>query len=118
MRKFNVTVNGISYEVNVEEVGQSSENTQNNEERKNVAEAKPVKKTTSAEGTKVTSPMPGNVFKLIKKDGDTVKKGDVILVLEAMKMENDIVAPADGKLALSVEEGAQVSSGDVLAVIA
>ena len=116
MRKFNVTVNGISYEVNVEEVGAKDEQSQPTQAVKQ--EQKPPKKATPTNGVKITAPMPGNVWKIIMKDGDKIKKGEVILVLEAMKMENDIVASADGTLSLSVEEGASVSSGDILAVIA
>ena len=67
-------------------------------------------------GKQVTAPMPGTVLK-IKANGIPVKKGDAILVLEAMKMENEIAAPVDGTVAVTVSEGAKVNSGDVLAVI-
>jgi biotin carboxyl carrier protein len=62
--------------------------------------------------------MPGTILGLKVTDGTTVKKGQSILVLEAMKMENDIAANADGVITFSVAKGASVSTGDLLAVIA
>ena len=59
--------------------------------------------------------MPGTVLKLNVKAGDSLKKGDVVIVLEAMKMENDITMPADGVIAsVNVTQGASVNTGDVL----
>ena len=63
----------------------------------------------------VTAPMPGNIVSVKVNVGDTVKSGDVLCVLEAMKMENEIMAPKDGKVvAVSVSQGSTVSTGDVL----
>lgn len=63
----------------------------------------------------VVAPMPGTILKVLKKDGDAVKAGDVVLVLEAMKMENEITAPVDGAIAsLSLAEGSTVGGGDLL----
>ena len=72
-----------------------------------------------AEGAKtVTAPMPGNILKVNVTAGQAVKKGDVICVLEAMKMENDIPAPQDGVIAsINVQKGASVNAGDVLATL-
>ena len=65
---------------------------------------------------KVTSPMPGTILNVKVSVGQSVKKGDVICVLEAMKMENDIPAPQDGVIAsINVQKGASVNAGDVLA---
>ena len=62
--------------------------------------------------------MPGNIIKVNVKVGAAVKKGDVLVVLEAMKMENDIPAPCDGVIAsVNVQKGASVNAGDVLASI-
>lgn len=67
----------------------------------------------------ITAPMPGTVLKVDVKLGDVVKKGQVLMILEAMKMENEIVSPADGKIvALNVEKGKAVTAGDVLLSIA
>jgi len=63
----------------------------------------------------MTAPMPGTIVKINVKAGDPVKKGDVFLVLEAMKMENDITAPEDCTVAsVNVSQGASVSTGDLL----
>ena len=62
--------------------------------------------------------MPGNILKVNVKVGDTVKKGDNLCVLEAMKMENEILAPQDGTVsAVSVSSGASVSTGDLLVAL-
>ena len=71
----------------------------------------------NANGTKVTAPFPGMVKKLCVAAGTSVKAGDVILVLEAMKMDNDITAPCDGVVAFPVASGANVDTDAVLAVI-
>ena len=98
MRQFNVTVNGIAYQVSVEETG---------------AFAAPV-----AGGMKINAPMPGTILDVRVSNGAAVKKGDVLLILEAMKMENEIMSPADGTVAqVLVAKGASVNSGDVLVVI-
>lgn len=124
MRKFNVNVNGNSYLVEVEEVsdGASVETTAP------VAApaaapapvaAKPVNAAPKAPagGTIVKSPMPGTVLKLAVANGAVVKKGDRILVLEAMKMENDINASADGTVTFLVAQGASVETGADLASV-
>lgn len=118
MRKFNVNVNGNVYSVEVEEVTEGG------------AEAAPVVQTVAPAaapapaakpvvtgGTAVNSPMPGTVLKLAVADGATVKKGEKILVLEAMKMENDINASADGVVTFMVKAGESVETGTKLAVI-
>lgn len=122
MRKFNVTVNGQTYQVEVEETG-ATQNLQAQPivQQPKVEAVQPVqqpKASVVVDGAKVTAPMPGNIIKISAKDGATVKKGEVIFVLEAMKMENDIVSPADGKISVNISEGAAVSTGDTLAVIA
>ena len=125
MKRFNVTVNGVSYDVCVEEVGAGAP----------VAPAAPVAAPAApvaapaaapapaaaapAGSVAVKAPMPGNIIKINCKAGDSVKKGDVLCVLEAMKMENDICAPADGKVAsVAVSQGASVNTDDVLVTLA
>lgn len=113
MRKFNVTVNGKTYSVDVEEVGEGS----SAPVVTTVASPAPVAKPVVGDGTPVKSPMPGLILGLSHKDGDTVKKNEKIVVLEAMKMENDINAPADGVITYVVKKGDNVDTGAVLAYI-
>lgn len=77
-----------------------------------IAQATPVN-----EGEPVKAPMPGTVIGLRVETGQLVKKGDVLLVLEAMKMENELFAPSSGSVRLVVEKDASVSTGDILAWI-
>ena len=71
----------------------------------------------SSQGQAVKAPMPGNIIKIVATEGKQVKEGDVIFVLEAMKMENDIVSSANGKFHAIVAEGAKVNTGDQIAEI-
>lgn len=72
----------------------------------------------AAEGEKVTAPMPGTVLNVLVKVGDTVTEGQNLMVLEAMKMENEMLAPKAGKVVqVAVTKGASVNTGDLLAVI-
>ena len=73
----------------------------------------------AAAGEQVTAPMPGTILKVNVTQGAAVKKGDILVVLEAMKMENEIMAPKDGTVAqIAVAKGATVDTGALLAVIA
>jgi glutaconyl-CoA decarboxylase len=72
----------------------------------------------AADGTQIKAPMPGSILAVKKNVGDAVKAGEVIVVLEAMKMENDIVAPCDGVVkSINAPKGTTVNTDDVLAVI-
>ena len=133
MRNFVITVNGKSYDVAVEEVGGAPVATPVVQSvapvaaPAPVAQAKPVAaapvaapapaKAAPANGEKVLSPFPGLIKNLLVAEGATVKKDEPILVLEAMKMDNDITAPCDGKVSFCVTKGANVDSDAVLAVI-
>lgn len=147
MRKFNITVNGRTYEVEVEEVTsgservvpapspstreevpvQSSQGKALKDPRERVpvekgeapVEAKAPEGTGVPEGTEtISSPMPGTILSVNVKPGDSVKRGDVLFILEAMKMENEIMASHDGEvLRIEVQSGASVNTGDVLAII-
>ncbi len=82
------------------------------------APAAPVAAAPVADGTQVKAPMPGTILAVKKNVGEAVKAGDVIVVLEAMKMENDIVAPCDGTVkSINAPKGTTVNTDDVLAVI-
>lgn len=143
MKKYYVTVNGKKYAVEVEEVNgdlvipetsKLNNNTENLIENiepqtkvevnppKVVEESKTIENTSVArepvEGEKIECPMPGSIIKIPVSEGSSLKKGDVIMILEAMKMENEIMAPRDCKVVrINVTKGEQVNTGDVLAVI-
>ena len=121
MKKYNVTVNGTSYEITLE-VADAAEVKATAPAKKAEAPA-PAPATTPvaapAGGETVTSPMPGNILAVNVQNGASVKKGDVLMVLEAMKMENEIMAPCDGTVSgLNVQKGSTVETGAVLCVIA
>ena len=129
MKKYNITVNGTTYEVFVEEADLG--------ETKGIAMPSPAiapvatpvaapkaaaPKAPAAQGAtggvKVAAPMPGTILDVKVAVGTAVKKGDVICVLEAMKMENDIPAPQDGVVAsVNVQKGASVNAGDVVVTL-
>ena len=123
MKNYIVTVNGVSYEVSVEEVGEGQAAALaaapvKAAPVKAAAPAKKAKASGAAGSVKVSAPMPGKIIAGKKDAGAAVKKGEVILVLEAMKMENEIVAPQDGTVAsVNVGAGDAVEAGDVLATM-
>ena len=126
MRKFNITVNGVAYEVEVEEVAAGEASAPAAAAPKAAPKAaapaaKPAaapKAAPVANGTKVNAPMPGTILDVKVAQGQAVKKGDILCILEAMKMENEILAPQDGTVAqVTVSKGASVNSGDVLVVL-
>ena len=118
MRNFVITVNGKTYQVGVEEVGGTAAPVAVAPvAAAPVAAAPAAPKATPANGEKVLSPFPGLIKNLLVAEGATVKKDQPILVLEAMKMDNDIVAPCDGVVSFAVAKGANVESDAVLAVI-
>lgn len=117
MRNFVVTIDGKSYSVGVEEVGGAEGDVQVVVPVK--TQPAPVAATPKAvaNGEKVLSPFPGLIKNILVKDGDSVKKDQPIIVLEAMKMDNDITAPCDGTVSIQVNKGANVETNTVLAVI-
>ena len=118
MRNFVITVNGKSYEVGVEEVGATASAPVVTAVKPAPVAAAPVAAAnTPVNGEKVLSPFPGLIKNLLVADGTSVKKDQPILVLEAMKMDNDITAPCDGVVSFKVVKGANVESDAILAVI-
>ena len=119
MRNFVVNVNGKTFQVSVEETSAGVSAPVAMPVAAPVAQpATPVApKAAPANGEAVKSPFPGLIKNLLVADGATVKKDQPILVLEAMKMDNDIVAPCDGVVSFQVAKGANVESDAVLAVI-
>ena len=124
MRNFVITVNGKSYEVGVEEVGATASAPVAAAPKAAVSapQAAPAPvaaapKATPANGEKVVSPFPGLIKNLLVAEGAQEKKDQPLLVLEAMKMDNDITAPCDGTVSFCVAKGANVESDTVLAVI-
>ena len=119
MRNFVITVNGKTYQVGVEEVGGTPAPVAVAPVATPVAApvAAPAAPKAVANGEKILSPFPGLIKNLLVAEGATVKKDQPILVLEAMKMDNDIVATCDGVVSFQVVKGANVESDSVLAVI-
>ncbi|WP_418627139.1 biotin/lipoyl-containing protein [Anaerosinus sp.] len=124
MKKFNIKVNGNAYEVEIEEVKAAP--AVKVAAKPAAAPAKPAAKPAAvpapavvgAGDTAINAPMPGKIVKLVAEAGKAVKKGDVVLILEAMKMQNEISAPVDGTLkSINVAAGQSVKPGEVLAVI-
>ena len=128
MKKYTITVNGTAYEVEVEEAGvvASAPKAAAAPAPKVAAPAPkaapaPAPKAAApvaAGATTVSAPMPGKVLEVKVKAGDAVKSGDVLMILEAMKMQNEIMAPADGTVSdVRVSAGQTVSTGDVMIVL-
>lgn len=130
MKTYNIKVNGISYEVEVEEAGSS---TQGNEAaardvvkpaatpqaapKAAAPKAVPASQTSAGVET-ISAPMPGTVLEVRVSPGQSVKSGDILLILEAMKMENEIMAPKDGVVgSVETTKGANVNAGDTLLTI-
>ena len=113
MKKYKVNVNGTVYEVTVEAMDGAAPAAAAPAAPAASAPAAPV-----AGGEKVSAPMPGTILDVRVSNGASVKKGDILFILEAMKMENEIMAPCDGTIAsVSVTKGAAVDSGALLCVI-
>jgi biotin carboxyl carrier protein len=125
LKRYNVTVNGTAYNVAVEEIEEdASGNPAHNQDRptsENYAPAnppEPPKSTAPSGNIKIEAPMPGTIVEVKVKTGDSVKNGDAVAVLEAMKLENDIVSTADGIIAsVNVAKGDSVSAGTVIVTL-
>ena len=145
MKEYKITINGNNYNVTIDEVEGNAAKVEVNGTPYNVEFEKPLSKPktisvvskpaaapaagpapatkpaaapAAAGGATVNSPLPGVVLEVKVKDGDKVTKGQVIMVLEAMKMENAIEAPCDGTVTIKAQKGDSVLEGAPLAVIA
>ncbi len=118
MKRFQVTVNGTAYDVQVQEVGGAAAVPVTAPAAPVAAPAAapaPAKAAAPAGGTAVKAPMPGNIWEIKAAAGQKVARGDVLLILEAMKMENEITAPGDGTVAaIHVNKGDAVDTGALL----
>ena len=123
MKNYTITVNGNLYDVTVEEkAGGAPSAAPAPAAAPAVAPAPAPAAAPASSGTagsvKVKAPMPGKILSIKASEGQVVSKGDVILLLEAMKMENEVVAPQDGTIAtINVASGAAVEAGDTLATL-
>ncbi len=137
MKKFNVRVNGKTYAVEVEEVGAGQggftyQPVQQAPIQQASVQTAPVKEVPKAEVSKIelpkaalvnggelmSAPMPGTILDILVREGQKVKKGEIILILEAMKMENEIAAAADGVISkIYTSKSSTVSAGDPLLTI-
>ena len=125
--KYVVTLNGKRYEVEVSESDAVLTSVSNAAPAAPVPAAAPVAAPAAApaapaaaavSGTQVVSPMPGTILKVNASEGQAAKAGDVIFILEAMKMENEIVAPCDGTIKqILVTKGSTVDTDQILAVL-
>jgi biotin carboxyl carrier protein len=138
MKRYRVHIDGKSYEVDIEELGDSPRqasptaavNAADRPPAPSSASPRPAAPQasappqtggakTSAGSDTITAPMPGTILRIAVATGDRVEKGDTLLILEAMKMENEILAPHSGSVAqVHVASGASVNAGDILLSLA
>lgn len=120
VKKFKIMVDGVSHIVEVEELGKSNTTINNvtevkTQEVKSVnTEQKEVKQVVSSANS-ITAPLQGTIQDIKVTEGQSVKTGDVVLIIEAMKMENEVVSPKDGVIGtIHITKGQRVNSGDPL----
>lgn len=126
MKNYRITVNGNTYDVAVEELAPGTVPAAPvaaaapvQAAPAPVAAAAPAPKSAPADAYKINSPMPGTILDLKVKEGDTISANQVVAILEAMKMENEIVTPVGGKVvSVNVAKGATVDTGDLIMAIA
>ena len=122
MSKYRITVEGKTYEMDVELIGANGTVVAPVAKAATPVVAAPkaapapvAAKPAEVGSGSVVAPMPGTILKVLKASGDAVKAGEVVLILEAMKMENEITAPVDGTIgSLNLTEGSTVAGGDLL----
>lgn len=118
MKNYTITVNGNVYDVTVEEGAAGAATSAPKAASPKAAAPKAAPKAAGQGSVKVNSPMPGKILSVKTSVGQAVKKGEVLMILEAMKMENEVVAPEDGTVAsIDVAAGDSVEAGVVLATL-
>lgn len=118
MKNYTITVNGNVYDVTVEEGAAGAATSAPKAAAPKAAAPKAAPKAAGQGSVKVNSPMPGKILSVKTSVGQAVKKGEVLMILEAMKMENEVVAPEDGTVAsVDVAAGDSVEAGVVLATL-
>lgn len=118
MKNYTITVNGNVYDVTVEEGAAGAATSAPKAAAPKAAAPKAAPKAAGQGSVKVNSPMPGKILSVKTSVGQAVKKGEVLMILEAMKMENEVVAPEDGTVAsIDVAAGDSVEAGVILATL-
>ena len=118
MKAYRVNVNGNVYEITLEVIDKADIKAPAQAPKAEAAPAPAPAAPAQAGNQTITAPMPGNILKVNVSNGQAVKKGDVLMILEAMKMENEILAPADATVAsVNVNAGQTVDSGAVLCTL-
>lgn len=115
MKKYKVNVNGTDYEIGIELM--SEQEAAASKAQAPAQAAAPAPKAASGAGEQVKCPMPGTILDVKVSEGQNVKSGDVLMILEAMKMENEIMAPCDGQVTSVVAKGTSAQTGMVLCTI-
>ena len=115
MKKYKVNVNGTEYEIGIELMSETEASAAKSAPAAPAAPAAP--KAASGSGEPVACPMPGTILDVKVSEGQTVKEGDVLMILEAMKMENEIMAPCAGQVTSIVAKGTTAETGMVLCTI-
>ena len=114
MKRYKVQINGKTFDVVLESV----EEVQVSEKKEEVKEQKIEEKKENVEGKEILAPIQGNVINVLVKKGSKVKKGDVLLLIEAMKLENEVTATKEGVIKeVKVSKGSTVANKDVLFII-
>ena len=119
MKAYKVNVNGNVYEITLEVIDKADIKAPTAPAAAPVAAPAAAPAPVAAGAQTISAPMPGTILKVNVANGQAVKKGDVLMILEAMKMENEIMAPADGTVSsVNVNAGASVEAGTVLCTLA
>ena len=118
MKHYEITVNGQVYQVSVEEVDSAASSSNHLQTPEKIQQKQSVQQSTTSGKANVVAPMPGTILRVSVSEGQKVMAGEVLCILEAMKMENEIVAPTDGMVSsLKIATNQTVDSGDVLVAI-